>query len=263
MHNALWKPATIGEVVFQRLYRHLTMSIEITHEATDLSFLVAPQRFRDFMHLAATLEIFMRTLRSVAEMYVEMPGASGQTYGRRVREDTDLPVSLISDSAFCSELRDLAPAAHLRRRNPGIEKNVLERSSRCYMCGIAVVDTGTGRDRATVDHIWPLRLGGVSIEENLDVACSDCNLKKGHAATWAWGPVQSTYEQVSESAALNSELRMSLVIARIMFTASTPQRRSTLKEAAARIWPAAARVSMPSGRPHVYFECLRGAEELG
>jgi hypothetical protein len=257
----LWKPVTVGELVFQRLYRSLGCHINIADEESNLEFLVTPHRFREFAQLTATLEVFLRTMRCSATTYANHPEATAAWYGKQAREDADLPLSLTSDPEFSSLLRNLGRAAHRRRRNLAIERNVLRGASTCYLCGAMLVASGMGYDSATVDHVWPLRFGGEGIEGNLAASCRDCNEKKGHAATWAWGPVQSTYEELAdENAALSSQLRISLMLARIMLIASASATRSTLKEAAARIWPAAANIRMSPNRPHVYFECFRKAE---
>jgi hypothetical protein len=259
-----WKPATIGEIVFLDLYRRVGRYVEVSDQQSDLEFLVTPNRFREFARLAATLEIFLRTVRSASGTYAIDRGASASLYGRRAREEADLPVSLTDDGGFRALLRDLGRVAHERRRNSAIERNILRAGAgktSCYLCGINLVFTGNIHNRATVDHVWPLRFGGEGLEENLAVACKDCNEKKGHAATWAWGPVVSTYEElIDANAALNSPLRISLMLGRIMLEASTSARRSTLKDAAARIWPAASSVRMPPNHPHLYFECLTRAE---
>jgi hypothetical protein len=38
-----------------------------------------------------------------------------------------------------------------------------------------------GPDLATVDHVIPLSWGGTNHPSNLVVACSPCNMKKGHS----------------------------------------------------------------------------------
>ena len=257
-----WKPATIGEVVFLSLYRHLGQHIDVSDQRSDLEFLVTPDRFKEFARMAATLEVFLRTVRSASRTYAANQGATASLYGKNARDEADLPASVATAPEFRALLRDLGRVAHEKRRNSTIEKNISRGgTANCYLCGTDLVFTGNAHNKATVDHVWPLRFGGEGSEENLAVACKDCNEKKGHAATWAWGPVVSTYEELTDAdTALNSSLRISLILARIMCEASAPARRSTLKQAAARIWPAASNVIMPPNHPHVYFECLNRAE---
>lgn len=260
--NMQWKPVTIGEIVFLFLYRHLGQHIDVSDQQSDLEFLVTPNRFKEFAQLAATLEVFLRTVRAASRTYAMNPGATVSLYGQNARNEADLPASVAIDSEFRALLRDLGRVAHERRRNQPIEKNILRGgNASCYLCGADLVLTGNAHNKATVDHVWPLRFGGEGLEENLAVSCKDCNEKKGHAATWAWGPVVSTYEELTDAnTSLNSPLRISLILARIMSEASSPARRSTLKEAAARIWPAASNVTMSPNHPHLYFECLKSVE---
>lgn len=257
-----WKPATIGEVVFLHLYRHLGQHIDVSDRRSDLEFLITPNRFKEYAQLAATLEVFLRIVRSASKTYAAEQGATAALYSRNARDEADLPAWIATDAEFRALLRALGPVAHERRRNLAIEKNILRAgSATCYLCGIGLISTKSAHNSATVDHVWPLRFGGEGVEENLALACKDCNEKKGHAATWAWGPVVSTYEELTDAnTALNSSLRVSLMLARIMLEASSPTRRLTLKEAAASIWPAASNVGMPPNSPHLYFECMRRAE---
>ncbi|MBP0496270.1 HNH endonuclease [Pararoseomonas indoligenes] len=63
----------------------------------------------------------------------------------------------------------------------------------CYSCGrmfgtIHADAPGPDGLKPTADHVWPIALGGDTIEANLLPACAPCNSRKGHIATWqmAW-----------------------------------------------------------------------------
>jgi hypothetical protein len=64
---------------------------------------------------------------------------------------------------------------------------------RCYLCGVSLDFTEQDPVRKfTLDHIWPQRFGGDSIEDNWLTACGSCNSrKKRDFATWAMPNVQS------------------------------------------------------------------------
>lgn len=71
---------------------------------------------------------------------------------------------------------------HARKRHP-----------HCYMCGTALDFSERERYTTfTVEHIWPRRYGGNSVDDNLLPACGACNShKKQDFATWAMANVQS------------------------------------------------------------------------
>jgi hypothetical protein len=63
----------------------------------------------------------------------------------------------------------------------------------CYLCGVGLDFTEQDPVRKfTLEHIWPQRFGGDSIEDNWLPACGSCNSrKKRDFATWAMPNVQS------------------------------------------------------------------------
>jgi 5-methylcytosine-specific restriction endonuclease McrA len=68
----------------------------------------------------------------------------------------------------------------LRNVTRHIPRSVLIRvirrdNSTCQVCGKHLLDP-----EIQIDHIIPLTKGGPSIESNLRVICSDCNLKKSN-----------------------------------------------------------------------------------
>src|SRR3546814_15014473 len=83
-----------------------------------------------------------------------------------------------------------------------------ELGMQCYMCGRALTRRGNaGVDKYTVEHLWPISFGGETIEGNLLPACANCNSRRKHMLSWAWGPVQSTYLHSSEKDTISNELR--------------------------------------------------------
>ncbi|MCI0623309.1 MAG: HNH endonuclease [Acidobacteria bacterium] len=68
-----------------------------------------------------------------------------------------------------------------------------KRHPSCYMCGTTLdFDERDPHGKFTLEHIWPRRFGGNSIEENLLPACGSCNSeKKKDFATWAMTSVQA------------------------------------------------------------------------
>lgn len=78
---------------------------------------------------------------------------------------------------------------------------------RCYMCGTALDFTEQDPGlKFSLEHIWPQRYGGDSIEDNWLPACGYCNsVKKRDFATWAMPDVQSVVLGFAPS---NSEFSM-------------------------------------------------------
>lgn len=135
-----------------------------------------------------------------------------------LKATTGRPARLTSDASFESEFHDfirerlfLTPplSADLMRnalravesaqhdatpKERNIFKRQCQRAHRlCYMCGIELDFTEQNPvTRFSLDHIWPQRFGGDSIEENWLPACGSCNNgKKRDFATWAMPDVQS------------------------------------------------------------------------
>lgn len=62
-----------------------------------------------------------------------------------------------------------------KRRPPLTRTNLLYRDShKCQYCSVELK-----RENATIDHVIPKSRGGKTIWENVVIACSICNLKKG------------------------------------------------------------------------------------
>ena len=49
----------------------------------------------------------------------------------------------------------------------------------CKICGINMDDDYNSPARVSLDHIIPKSKGGLDIEENWQIMCHDCNVKKG------------------------------------------------------------------------------------
>jgi len=249
----LWRPITQGEKVFLHLFDRVGRHVEV-NDPRNLDYLVHADGMRQFVRLTATLEIFMRVIRCAAQRFSESPGGAWQDYSRSVRVEADLPDFIARDRAFAETVREAGRIASERRRLPTLEKGVINSArNQCYLCGVHF----SPRIRGTADHIWPLRLAGESVEGNLLPACVHCNEKKDHAITWAWGPVQSTYEELPAGVVQpNYRLSMSLALARLMLVAGHSRPSLTLKAAAEKSWPLTQKIPMQAG-PNLYFELFQ------
>lgn len=229
-----------------------------------MDFLVSPTRFEEFAQLVATLEVFLRCVRCAKKFHELEPHMPPLQLGSMLRIETDIPPTLYNSRHFCEFAKQTGRIAVTASRSDAIEKNALRTEPpECYVCGIALTKTKDARDMLTVEHIWPLSLGGETIEENILPACKDCNDKRSNTITWAWGPVQSTYHTKSQGKSPPGELRLSLAIARLMLVASAEKKRVlTLKEAAKKIRPILPALKIEERHSYLYFEFFQQCEAL-
>jgi len=257
----LWKPITSGEEVFLRLYSELSSKIEVhsSHES-GLGFLVAESNFAEFTRLVATLEVFMRCVRVARDFYESSSHLPAGNIAKFLRTEADLPAGLHGERRFLELAKDVGRIASTKPRDDRVEALALQgQRLNCYLCGVPLVRTGSGRNRLSIEHLWPQAFGGDTIEENLLPACRDCNSKRQHVITWAWGPVQSTFHASTNSANLPGDLRISLAFARLMFIASGEADggpKLTLKQAVKRAFPLIPSIQPEPGTHHLYFELL-------
>ncbi|WP_082729098.1 HNH endonuclease [Burkholderia sp. LA-2-3-30-S1-D2] len=259
----LWKASTYGEELFLVLYRELGKKISVgIPDNVGFNFLVSPSRFEEFTRLSATLEIFLRCVRCAKKFHEDEPHMPARNLGRMLRIHTDIPAFLYDNQIFCEFAKQTGRIAAEEKRSDQIERNALSvEPAQCYLCGVSLTKKKNARDQCTVEHIWPLSLGGETVEENIIPACKDCNDKRSNTITWAWGPVQSTFHTRSGNANPPGQLKLSLAIARLMLAASANERRPiTLKDAAKKIRPVLPDLNIEEGQTYLYFELFQQFE---
>lgn len=101
----------------------------------------------------------------------------------------------LSNDLFRNALRAVESARHDATTN---ERNTFKSWAQrqhpfCYMCGIPLDFTEQHKHyKFSLEHIWPQRYGGDSIEKNWLPSCGSCNSrKKRDFATWAMPGIQS------------------------------------------------------------------------
>ncbi|OSI72287.1 hypothetical protein BSZ21_07335 [Bradyrhizobium canariense] len=263
----LWRPTTYGERAFLHIYEALGrhVSVDASHGVT-LDFLVSGRSFQEFAKLHATIETFIRCVRAAVYLQPDIGHLAPAEYGRQLGRRDYVPRSLSSDRRFCELLKQTAIiSSEAKAAPPAIAKDIKHETSRCYLCGIKLTKTGPQHCRPTVEHLWPLSLGGESIEENLIAACNDCNTKRANSITWAWGPVQSTDYRHDPKINPDVQLRLSLAMAKLMLEASGERGggRCSLKEAALRLAPLFPNLDIKDGRHRVYFELFDEVRKAG
>lgn len=261
----LWRPATRGEEMFLEIHKIIGSKINFESEHDGgLNYLYSQDLYEEFAGYVATIEVFLRCVRRARKELKEHEMISSSNLGSILRREEGLPPSLCDNRKFCEIVKLTGKIVCKSKRDGDLEKAVMDAEKRkdCYLCGVQFSNK-SGFER-TADHIWPLSMGGATIEENILPACEDCNRKRGHAITWAWWPIQSFYYQHKAGKNPQSELRLSMAMARIMMEASGRGTRrgiiSTLKDAARRLWPAFPISDYDTTVPLVYFEMLKKVE---
>lgn len=264
----MWKPVTYGEELFLNLHQELGARMRVDGPSgSEMACLVDFPAFQTFARLSATCEVFLRCVRCAVDQYRQGPSAPAIRFAQAARLELDLPGQLLQNKKFAERLKQVGRIAFERHRHKATEENATRNEpDQCYLCGTSL--TGVGHATRTVEHLWPLSLGGETVEHNLVLACHDCNSKRGHMMTWAYGPVHSTYYTYSSNNPKTktppADLRLSLALAKLLQAASPTRSRRhplTLKEAARVVRPAIRDLAVQRDRPYVYFELLQLVQE--
>lgn len=140
----------------------------------------------------------------------------------------------------------------------------------CCWCGRTTSNKkGTSAGMTTtVEHLWPMYLGGTSDMANLAVACDACNNFRKHGYTWAWFATQSFCDMPDANTSVKKEWQLSLALHRLMKAAGGKSvahgpAPTTLKVAALALGSAIPKIAFPQGERnrYTYFETLNLAEE--
>jgi len=70
---------------------------------------------------------------------------------------------------------DVKPYKKRRRNTKPIRQKMLKKSTACHWCGNKLT-----LNTSTLEHIIPLHRGGLDNENNMALACPECNQKRGH-----------------------------------------------------------------------------------
>lgn len=110
-----------------------------------------------------------------------------------------------------------------------------QRNHRCYLCGKTVDPRARDDDpeRLTLDHVWPRAAGGESVEQNLLVACNECQQWKGEVFSWEWHNIHNVVLSPAPSERELGNLRWAFRFARYSYAAMevAQERGITLREA--------------------------------
>lgn len=264
----MWKAVTPGEEVFLSLYGE-TEPVGKTLKSGGLyESLVSPERFTQFTRITAALEVLIRLLGTGKYLLSSDQSATpGDLKSAVNREGINLPPKIRNDDRFWESLRNAADhfchEDDLRDSLKSISSNIYRaHRAQCYLCGHKITTDKADRiHHRSIDHIWPISLGGSNVPGNLLPACCDCNSKKSGVGTWAWGPVQST-RLIKSKKNPDNNLSLSLGIARMMLYAERhgTHRFMTLKDSVEKLFPACIDLKPREDRQEVYFEIFQRIE---
>jgi len=96
--------------------------------------------------------------------------------------------------SYCTVKLPLSADHHSERKRPKLTSDQMNAIS-AHRCPGCLRQKGHGDDHETpehhfkgefhVDHIIPRAMGGADVEENLQLLCPRCNMRKGSRAGWA------------------------------------------------------------------------------
>lgn len=131
-------------------------------------------------HLVRRLITSAEHLRRKYDLY---PDDSVSEIRKFLRDFTHIPPSqrekIVTLLVECLRERDRKISLKLK---DSIRKEAQSRGANCYLCGCEIDFERTDAPRfnsLTLDHLWPRKMGGKSLESNLKIACKRCNELKG------------------------------------------------------------------------------------
>jgi 5-methylcytosine-specific restriction endonuclease McrA len=253
----LWRPSTYGESLFLEIYASLGAAISVESEY-GFDYLVSGRRFKEFARHVASLEVFYRCLRCSERFSREQAHLPATSLAKELRLTVELPAALYNNKRFLEVAKQAGRIVHEARIfTPGVERDLWRSEPfQCYLCGNTLLDKGKDNPKyKSIDHLWPLSLGGQSSLENLLPACQGCNNSRGHAVTWAMGPV-AAYHLPKTGANFPASWKFALAMFSLTKIAQAERRPLSLKEAARRARPIVPNIDTSERTPFVFFETI-------
>lgn len=257
---------TSGEELFLMLWDWVASSIVLQgRHGAKLDYLLSERGFVTFSHLVVTSEIFRRCVRTATIQYTYESHSAAKSFGKTLRRELGVSGKLTDHAVFCETVKRVAAIVVGRRRSNVVEKAIMEEEPPyCFWCDIKFDKSPHASQ--TIEHIWPLSLGGETISENLLLACANCNSKRSDMFSWALGPVQSTCHVHTGSAQAETArppypVQFSLALMRLMAGASQRPTRS-LKDAAKSLRPLIPKFTFEPDRPYLYFDIVEHIGEV-
>ena len=277
-----WIPQTSGERLLLLLVRN---SVELRVLAETLnglgpeaehSALRLGRRFGDlssFFVGASVLHLLQRMIRLAQDAREEHPFDRYEALnltGKRIRDVLHFtPVNYRED--FGDLVEEVLTSAEQLAKEPSkaLKRQIVRTGpAHCYSCGRVfgtIHKDAPAPDglKATADHVWPVALGGDSIEANLLPACAACNSRKGNLAAWqmAWlQPVVFSHaDHETALPALPVQIKMALHMRAAMNYAT--ENGASLRDAFLTIGPRDAPIRIDQDQGYDFFN-MRVHDEL-
>lgn len=264
-----WKPETPGERLFMFIYSYVA---DNTRDLLDEStWVVSVEGFNELGRMAVAMELTHRCLAAAVDMADILQHVAPITIMQRLRLAIGIRQQQVLQH-LAQETR-LAALASLGADMPNdTVKTQLyaDWGRKCCWCGrITSSAAGTLKGmKSSVEHLWPMYLGGTSDVANLAVACEACNNFRRHGYTWAWFAVQSFYDIPDSNSSVSKEWQLALALHRLMKVAAgkVPIHGTdpmSIKEAAKALGAAIPKIDFPAHdrNRYTYFETINFAEE--
>ncbi|CAG9261443.1 hypothetical protein PUN4_370100 [Paraburkholderia unamae] len=260
-----WDPETPGERLFLALYD--LVKEDVPDLFGDRSWFVSTVGLREFLRLTAAMELTHRCLNSVIEHLRVNPSTPASTVLQLLRSSVEIYGKGPTVQRIAELTLHAGRAALEKHFTPHRADKIHRESNQCCWCGKLVSrlkGTATG-SIATIEHLWPVFLGGSSTHENGTVACDSCNGARQHAFSWAWFGVQGFNEKLDKNQALPRNVRLALALHRLMRVASGQTRIShkpvSLKTAAKILNVVEPKIQLHPDRRYTFFELIQLAED--
>jgi 5-methylcytosine-specific restriction endonuclease McrA len=261
-----WRTETPGERLFLMAYDIVTTTAQPSIAAQ--TWMVSSHGLAEFFRLVVAMELTHRCLNASVEIMQVMPHASAEAVLRELRTSVQLygPGRQIKEVA---EQSRLAAIAYTESKTSDGTKNAVHRESRNYCCWCGT-HTSRGQspekfDQATIEHLWPIFLGGTSDLENLTIACKSCNEDRQHAFTWAWFALQAMNEKLDSNESLPGPIRLALGLHRLLIVAGGQTKISrmpvSLKDASKILRGAIPTITLQKDKRYTFFEILQMSRE--
>lgn len=255
----LWKHSTDGELLFFSIFK-LVKNASISSQCTNASWLFGEDHLIDFFNLSTTMVWTHRCLNESISIVKTNPNCNVASTVLRLNSRTGISAPQ-SATTVIAELSLRSAKNYLFDKLTNSRKEEIYKSSptlNCCWCGASTTRNmkAPTHEKSSIEHIWPLYLGGSSTIDNLTIACKSCNTSRQHGYNWAWYPVHSfTHEFKSETNQIPKNIMLALGLFRLMQDASNG--RKTLKDSILSLKNANPPLVLTNGNRYTFFDLLK------
>lgn len=237
----------------------------------EASWVVSVAGLNELSRLTVAMELTHRCLGVAVDMADTLGEVAPVTIMHRLRSLVGIQQShVLLQLAQETRLAALASMGAASPSNAVRMQLYLDWGLNCCWCGRTTSNSrrAPAGTKATVEHLWPMYLGGTSDMANLAIACQACNNFRKHGYTWAWFATQSFWETPDGNTSVKKEWQLSLALHRLMKVAGGKSvvhgaASTTLKQSAKALGSAIPKIAFQPGERnrYTYFDTLNLAEE--